>query len=323
MHGTIQYEVAESLCSYGQQRRRTMWGSLALFVCGVLVTIVVSRYYFRRSIGKSLVPYIQFSSSPLAGMDPNVRSDVEILYRGQPIQHLHEIQFLIANTGDTAIRGVIDPLTLAVPENCSLLDASLLHVSPSGRRVSTSVSEDGRQITIDFPLLNGGEFFIVKLLLDGRPRPEEFQFTIAAEDLPPDLAPSYLPPDAIGTVEKKRFQWGPLVAGVVLFFVGSCVAATIIFGLSAFPNFDLSNPVRFVLDMTPANWALLVCVVPAIIFLLLGALIASSAFSDGSFPPPRVRFLVPGDNRMLRAGRPFMYRSVDAEPHDAKAGINA
>jgi hypothetical protein len=112
---------------------------------------------------------------------------LKITYKEKLVDDLLEIQFLIANTGVRAIRDVISPLSVEVPETCSLLDTAILYVSPAERIVRSQI--DGRKVIFDFPLLNANEFFIVKLLLQGQAKPKDLKFTITVDDLPPILSP--------------------------------------------------------------------------------------------------------------------------------------
>jgi hypothetical protein len=132
-------------------------------VVGVAVTLIVGHYYFRRTVSKSLTPFFYFSSHLLRDIAPEVREQLRVEYRGVPIDNLQELQFRIANTGERAIRDVIAPLTLTLPSDCSLLDASILHVSPTGRVVTLVTGE--HEIRFEFPLLNSREFFLIRLLL--------------------------------------------------------------------------------------------------------------------------------------------------------------
>ena len=104
--------------------------SIASLILGVVATVWVSRYYFKRTVDKALTPYIQFSSSLFEGVDPSVRQALTIDYKGTSVKELLEIQFLIANTGERPIKDLIKPLTLIIPAGCTLLDASMLHIAP-------------------------------------------------------------------------------------------------------------------------------------------------------------------------------------------------
>ena len=185
--------------------------ALGSIIVGVIATIWVSNHYFRRSKRKSLTPYIQFSTSVFKGVDQSVRDSLKIEYKEVKINDLFEIQFLIANTGEKAIRDIIQPLTLHVPEGSQILDASILHIHPKGREVSIFV--EGSDTIFEFPLLNSDDFFIAKILLEGEPKDKDFSFSISVDDLPPTLKPRFLPPDLVDTGEKRKFEIVLLVVG--------------------------------------------------------------------------------------------------------------
>lgn len=75
--------------------------SLGSLIVGVVATIWVSRYYYKRSTNKALTPYLQFFSSLFDGVDPSVRESLKIAYKGTAVTELLEAQFLIANSGAT------------------------------------------------------------------------------------------------------------------------------------------------------------------------------------------------------------------------------
>ena len=49
-----------------------VWMWLIGIIIGIITTFLVSRYYYTRTYKKSLTPFIQFDSSPLKGVDPEV-----------------------------------------------------------------------------------------------------------------------------------------------------------------------------------------------------------------------------------------------------------
>lgn len=277
-----------------------MWMSIASLVLGIVATIVVSHYYFRRSLGKSLTPFLQFASSPFGRIDPQVRNDLKVHYQGRPVENLYEIQFLIANTGDNAIRDIIEPLALPVPEDCELLDASVLHVSPSERKIDLSIPAGKKKIVFDIPLLNSGEFFIVKILLNGKPKKSDFAFRISAEELPPVLAPEPLPFDAVGTTTKQKFSYGSLIAGVVLLLTGVSVAVLIFNEWKKLPSPNFSEPIAYLGKLDVSAYAAIVSCLPVAIFVVLGVMACLASLSDGNFPSRRPRFVVPADKNLLR-----------------------
>ncbi len=157
---------------------------------GVLATVIVARYYFLRTVEKSkksLVPYVDFFSELLDGIDPDVRKALSIRYQNLEVEDLIEVQFLVANSGEKPIRDAIKPLTLTVPDSSKIMNAALLHISPEGRDVSLNVDKETNTIKFLFDLLNKDEFFVVKLLLNGKADIEDFKFSITVDDLPPTL----------------------------------------------------------------------------------------------------------------------------------------
>jgi hypothetical protein len=181
---------------------------------------------------------------------------------------------------------------METPEAASVLDASILHIHPQGRDVSIEIS--GSNVVFHFPLLNSGEFFIAKILLQGTPSPGQFKFTISADDLPPFLKPRFLTPDLIESSEKREFEPVMLVGGLVVLLIGASIAGLI------YPHL----PVVFQMwsvgfaETFKANWLILVSsaisMIPALLLLRIGPMIIIGAFTNFSLPR-RTRFRVPSD----------------------------
>lgn len=266
--------------------------SVGSLIIGVLATIFVSRYYFRRTIEKNLTPYIQFGSSLFDGVDSSVRELLKISYKGTPVTELLEVQFLIANTGERSIRDVITPLTVTIPDGCTLLDASLLHVSPEGREVS--ISQTTASVSFEFPILNSNDFFITKLLLQGRANPNDFQFRITVDDLPPTISPVRLTNDMIETGTKREFESSILWIGLLLLFIGSAFIG-LIYSLLPLLLYCWDQGI---INSFKKNWIPLIstaiAIIPTIVVFVLGHFMIIGAFTNYSFPNRR-RFRVPRD----------------------------
>jgi len=292
--------------------------SLASLIIGVVATVWVSRYYFKRTTDKSLTPYLQFVSSLFDGVDPSVRESLKIAYKGTAVTELLEVQFLIANTGERPIRDVIAPLTLSIPENCYLLDASLLHISPEGREVE--IKHTPEAVVFRFPLLNTGEFFITKLLLQGKAKADEFKFTVTVDDLPPVLHAVRMPPDLIEGERKREFEWEPLVIGSILTVIGAAVAALIYLQWPALSQ----SWKQGLLASFRENWLELVssvvAAIPTLLLLVAGPMLCVGAFTDFSFPKRR-RFRVPDSLHRRRFFRnlppPEILEELQAEANNA------
>lgn len=193
--------------------------AIAGILMGVGATFYASRHYYRRSVDKELTPFIQLQSNVLSHIDVEVKPDLHVEYKGVKVESLQQLQFLIANTGERAIRDIIKPLRLELPEDSEIMDAGVLYVFPEGRDVVIGSKTSGNILELEFPLLNKDEFFIFKLLIKGEPKRRDLKFKIVADDLPPELQIRRL---TYNQIEResidggRKFELGALVAGLVL-----------------------------------------------------------------------------------------------------------
>lgn len=186
---------------------------------GVGATFYASRHYYRRSVEKELTPFIQLQSNVLSHIDEEVKSDLYVEYKGVKVENLQQLQFLIANTGERAVRDIIKPLRLELPDESEIMDASLLYVYPEGREVEIEAKSSGNILQFNFPLLNKDEFFIFKLLIKGEPERKELKFKIVADDLPPELKVQRLTYNQIereSKIDRNEFELGMLIAGLII-----------------------------------------------------------------------------------------------------------
>lgn len=284
--------------------------SLGSLIAGVVATVWVSAYYFRRSLTKSLTPYVQFTSKPFQGISADVRKALQVTYAGVPVEDLYEVQFLIANTGDKAIRDLIEPLFLSIPEKSTLLDASVLHAEPSGLKTTLTIPDDRRSISIDFPLLNKGDFFVLKVLLNGAPQLEELRFSILVDELPRQLPTERLGFDAIASSKKREMSFPMLGFGLVVVLFGLALFKVIYDAWTGLPSMD-GGIMSFLLRITVGALAVWLAPVPAFFLTLFGAMLSAAALFDGSFPPRKKKFVLP--ESLARNSFRVMIREGDGE----------
>jgi len=268
--------------------------SLGSLIVGIVASVWVSAYYFRRSLTKSLTPYVQFTSKPLQGISADVRKALQVTYAGVPVEDFYEVQFLVANTGDKAIRDLIEPLSLAVPEKCTLLNASVVHAEPTGLKTLLTIPEDRRSISIDFPLLNKGDFFVLKVLLNGAPKLEELKFSILVDELQRQLPVERLDFDAIAISNKRELIVPLLGVGLVMVLFGLTLFKVIYDAWTGFPSVE-GGIMLSVSRVSIGNLAVWLAPVPAFLLTVLGALMFAAALSDGSFTPRKKKFVLPED----------------------------
>lgn len=285
--------------------------ALLSLIIGVAATLAVGHYYFRRTVSKELSVYLQSSAQLFRGVAHEVRQQLNIEYRGVPVEHLQEVQFLIANTGERAIRDVIKPLSSTLPGDCALLDAALVHVTPKEREIRLTTTE--RSLQIDFPLLNRDEFFVLRLLVRGRFKSEDLTFQITADDLPPALKPSWSAPDLIKSDEKRSFEYSALIASAAFGVTGWACALLVYNTWVSLPQSSEGFLATLLHPSNVAAAALVACI-PTLVFIVVAVMLFFGSFTDFSFPPRR-RFVVPKD--VLRFHRPlFVERGSYAIVHE-------
>jgi hypothetical protein len=288
--------------------------SIASIIVGIIVTVLVSKHFFKRSLKKSLTPYVQFHSSPLTRIDPKVRAQLEVKYQGQIIDNLHEIQFLIANTGDSSIRDIIEPLTLDIPEGSLVLDATILYISPKGRSTNLQLSKDKKKVIFEIPLLNSGDFFITKILLNGSPKTDDLVFSISADYLPPTLTATYLPMDAIQTskTRKGNVEFAPLTIGLGILLLGLAVIPLLINQWPSFPDFGQLGFWGFFHNLGLTGWAIIVSILSSAILVIFGGVFVILSFSDVMPKSHKCKFLLPDDSpELVRSNYGFPFELIE------------
>ncbi len=98
------------------------------------------------------------------------------------------------------------------------LDASILHKDPADLQIIIAQDEqdDIPIVRCEFPLLNSGEFFMLKLLLDGYIQRSDIECHILVDDVPRSFSAKLLPKSAV-TEPKRKIEWTGVTIG--LFFL--------------------------------------------------------------------------------------------------------
>jgi hypothetical protein len=201
-------------------------GTIIGIVIGVLATVAVGRYYYIRSMKKSITPYLVLNTRVFAGIDEEVRKELHFSFKGKEVKELQFLEFLVVNDGERAISNLIEPLKLSFPPGHRIMDASLLHRDPDSLKISLRIihqDDNASQLEAVFPLLNKDEYFLVKLLVSGFVPSKDLRFSLLADDLPRSLKAKSLP---LASLQQptKRIDWASLSAGLV--FLLLCAGET-------------------------------------------------------------------------------------------------
>ncbi|MBI5081194.1 MAG: hypothetical protein HZB17_07840 [Chloroflexi bacterium] len=100
-----------------------------VFLAGVVITIIgflVSRWLSRRKPAK--IKVVKVSATVLVNIDPTVKSEISILYKGHPVESLYMTEFKIHNGG----LDIVDSVNLKIEfKETTILDVNKVDPIPS------------------------------------------------------------------------------------------------------------------------------------------------------------------------------------------------
>jgi len=278
-------------------------------IFGAIMTYLVSKYFFNKGVKKkSLTPYKQFSSRLFTNLDPELKKELVVNYKNQKIDNITQTQFLIANDGDIPIRDIIEPLKLKIPKENKIFSVSIIHIEPEGRNIKYKIIESENIIEFDIPLLNAGDFFVIKLLLqDSLPTEDEekekerritYSFTITADDLHPNLSIGLLPYSYYEKDEKKKYNWTGVWVSIIFGVLLSSVLGVIYsfkhlstgLYLFSFSNFFKWETFGFY------NICIIILALIGLVFLILTIVGIGQSISELT-PDKKTKFKVPSKLR--------------------------
>ena len=287
----------------------------SLFIGG-LISLFITHYYSKKTLKiKNLSCFVQYLSEILTDIEPEVKNNLAINFKGQKVESLYQVQLVIANTGDIPIQNLIKPLVLEIPNNGLILDANLLHIDPKGREVNIDVANSKKTITFNFPLLNSGDYFITKLLVKGEPPSPKidqedhslslieylgynlFNFSITTEDLPPSITSQHLPSDYLENrfhiFDKSAILIGALFIGIALIYSYILNQIGILDSLLTF-----QNSIEFKSSSTFLNLSIIIAWIISLLFLFIGIVIPLSEIK-GLRPKKKTKFKISRNHSKL------------------------
>jgi hypothetical protein len=149
-------------------------------------------------------------------------------------------------------------------------------------------------LAFKFPLLNKGDFFLVKLLLSGSVSWDNLVFNILADDLPRRIQPKLLPV-LDSDNQKFRVEWSAVVAGIVILIFSASLMYTLIL---LYPHRPDLFPYPWH-SFTPSFLSIFLLIVWAIgilIFVVVGLVLSLGIGFEGFFSR-HPRFPIPEEFR--------------------------
>lgn len=137
------------------------WMGVIIGVTSIIVTAFIS-YKARKR--KSL-SYEVLSENPLISMGEEVKGKLQLLFDGNPVQHLHLLLVKFINDGNIPVLATDyeRPLTLRFDGPSTILSAEHLSGNPNSL-VSSAIITD-KAVSIEPVLMNGSDCFTIKLLV--------------------------------------------------------------------------------------------------------------------------------------------------------------
>jgi hypothetical protein len=287
---------------------------IVLWVGSVIVAVLISHFYYKRSISKVLSFFLLLDDKPLSHVSPDVRERLEFTFKAAPeqpppdggavgegivgalsIESLHHLQLVIANTGVRAISFKENPC-ISIPSDNLILDASLIYRKPrdlGAEIIRLPVGEDKCQkLKIAVPVLNRDEYVILKLLLSGEFDTSSLKLQLLSEDLERSIGVTELPPQATKSF-RESIEWSAIwVGGILLLFCSSVLIISNSYDHLNIVQWDgLVDFIKKWMDID--HIALIISTVGATLFGLVGVALL---FGIGLIPPFRkIRLVIPSE----------------------------
>lgn len=221
-------------------------------LAGIVATVFASLYFFRRSLKHRFAIYSLSESQPFSDIDPEIRDELKMEFRKLEVKDLTVIYLLCANEGVNAIRGYIHPLTFSLPGDASMVDASVSYTYPEKR--SIDVEQSASSFSAKFEILNPGDYFVIKALIQGKVSYRNLTCTITAENLPPDLPIESGARVAVGN--EPRREYASLTTGLLLLIGGLATAWVLYLVFTLAPSVNPINVVCIILAAILALFSL-------------------------------------------------------------------
>lgn len=163
----------------------TLIEAAATTVIGIIGAFAVARYYYAKTATHRLAIYVVANDGAFETVAPSVRREMSLQFRGIAVEDLNVLDMLIENQG-AAVSLPIRPLKFRLDGTARAVSASIAYARPAGLDIAIEIKSD-RELECIFPLLNPGDYFVVRIVTDGPVASGRISATIIAPDLPPQI----------------------------------------------------------------------------------------------------------------------------------------
>jgi hypothetical protein len=129
-----------------------------------IIIIVAAFVIFFLQIRKKTLTYTVLTNSGLVPVSKEVKSDIQIRYKGKLVPEVRLVEIRIKNSGSLPIKpgDYIEPLRIQLP-NSKILSSEVRDAHSVGAYIETKLSNQS-EIALSKTLLNPTDFFDVKIL---------------------------------------------------------------------------------------------------------------------------------------------------------------
>lgn len=153
--------------------RDPFWQSVAALITLAAIFVSVALWYLTSRRTRKALSFEIVTSTPLLVVGSEIEQRTQILFDGAPVRNLSLLIIRISNSGMVPILSsdFESPLSIAFKPDTKIFDVQIIETTPAALSPQTDITDT--TITIAPLLLNPGDLFTVKLLVDTT-RPVDF-----------------------------------------------------------------------------------------------------------------------------------------------------
>ncbi len=143
--------------------RDPLWQFVGVVVA--LGAIATSIILYMKSRSRKSLAYSIVSITRLLSVKTEIKKDLQMFYKGKPIEQVHLVLIKIINNGNLPVTAndFERPFSLQFKENAQILSAEIANANPSSLQPSIKVEE--QKVILDPILLNSSDSITLKMLV--------------------------------------------------------------------------------------------------------------------------------------------------------------
>ncbi|MBD1920267.1 hypothetical protein H6F77_03940 [Microcoleus sp. FACHB-831] len=144
--------------------RDPIW-TVIVGIVGIIVSVLISLYIYRRQKPKKEITCRVVSLVPLFNVTDNFQGKLQVFYESKPIQNVFIMTVRVYNSGNTSIQSsdYDKPLSLNIGTD-HVLSAEVIETNPDN--ITASVTFNSSSIQISPVLLNPNDALLIKAVIE-------------------------------------------------------------------------------------------------------------------------------------------------------------